>query len=206
MKRYLSLLLSIGMVAAISLPLFAAGGAEESDAPGETPGVETNACDDGFRLFDHELLATDPVCIPEHPQRVTYLLYPSFLYPFGINPVGSWGLERDAENYPFIADWIADGTIDHGMPPNIEVLVGLEPDLMIYDINRVTDVVDELPTIAPLVTYDVERSSSWQQRHRFNGAVLAQEALAEAQIAEYFTDETPSTPREARGESARFVT
>lgn len=27
-------------------------------------------CEDGFRLFDHELLVTKPVCIPENPERV----------------------------------------------------------------------------------------------------------------------------------------
>lgn len=144
-------------------------------------------CAAGFRYFEHELLATEPTCVPEQPARVAYLLYPSYLYPFGVNPVGSWGLERDAENYPFIAEWIMEGTIDHGMPPNLEQLLELEPDLLLYDITRVTEVVDVLPEIAPLVTFDVERATSWQERHRFNGAVLGQSELAEAQIAEYET-------------------
>lgn len=29
--------------------------------------------DTGFRRFDHDLLATDPVCIPENPTRVVSL-------------------------------------------------------------------------------------------------------------------------------------
>jgi len=155
--------------------------AEATSAPEATDG----ACEEGFRFFDHELLATEPTCIPENPQRVAYLLYPSYIYPFGVNPVGSWGLERDAENYPLIAEWIMEGTVDHGMPPNLEVLIGLEPDLLLYDVSRVTDVLDELPQIAPLVTYNDGVPSTWQDRHRFNGEVFDQTALAEEQIATY---------------------
>ena len=69
---------------------------------------EATECEEGFRYFDHEFLATDPTCIPENPERVAYLLYPSYIYPLGIKPVGSWGLDRDAANYPFIAAWILE--------------------------------------------------------------------------------------------------
>lgn len=157
-------------------------------APESAPAAASSTagqCDEGYRYFEHELLATAPTCIPENPERVTYLLYPSYLYAFGVNPVGSWGLERDAENYPFIADWIMEGTVDHGMPPNLEQLIGLEPDLLLYDITRVADVVEQLDEIAPLVTFDVEQATSWQVRHRFNGEVLGKSDLAEEQIAAY---------------------
>lgn len=142
-------------------------------------------CPAGFRYFEHEHLATDSTCIPETPERVTYLMYPSYLYPFGINPLGAWGLERDAANYPYIADWIREGTIDHGMPPNLETVLGLEPDLMVYDIRRVAEVTDELQAIAPLVTFDDRGTVNWQERHRFNGAVFNQSAKAEAQLEAY---------------------
>ncbi|MCG8352962.1 MAG: hypothetical protein MI924_34795, partial [Chloroflexales bacterium] len=35
--------------------------------------VDSLDCAVGLRLFDHEYLAGDPVCIPEHPQRVAPL-------------------------------------------------------------------------------------------------------------------------------------
>lgn len=146
---------------------------------------DTGECEDGFRYFDHEFLATEPTCIPDNPQRVAYLLYPSYIYPFGVNPVGSWGLERDAANFPYIADWIMEGTVDHGMPPSLEFLLELDPDLLLYDVSRVTDVLDELPNIAPLVTFDDTRAYTWQERHRFNAEVFNQVELAEAQIADY---------------------
>lgn len=41
-----------------------------------TPELSASAgslCDAGFRRFDHELLATDPICIPENPQRIAFI-------------------------------------------------------------------------------------------------------------------------------------
>src|SRR5262245_12194459 len=105
---------------------------------------KTPECGAGFHLFDHEILMNGPVCIPENPQRVAYLIYPSYLYSFGVKPIGSWGLERDATNFPMIADWITEGVADIGMPPNLETLTALAPDLMIFPETRVTDVLEEL--------------------------------------------------------------
>lgn len=187
MNKYFLIVLAAGMLAALSPGLFARGSDGRTDGGPSEVKLENRdeSCPEGMRFFDHELLAGEAGCIPEDPERVTYLLYPSYIYPFGVNPVGSWGLERDAENYPFIADWIKAGTVDHAMPPNLEVLLKLEPDLMLYDLNRVAEVVDQLPAIAPLVLYDSERSFTWQERHRFNGKVLGQSELAERQIAVY---------------------
>lgn len=160
--------------------------AEESSTT-ETNTEEASAdatCEEGFRYFDNALLATEPTCIPENPEKFTYLIYPSYLYALDVKPIASWGIERDIENYPAIADWL-EGIVDHGMPPNLELLVELKPDLLLYDMRRVEDVVDELQQIAPLVTFDVNNAFTWQERHRFNAAVFNKEELAEAQIAEY---------------------
>lgn len=157
----------------------------EAEANDTASTAADTACEEGFRFFDHELLATEPTCIPENPERVAYLIYPSYLYALDVNPIGAWGLERDAENYPFIADWVMEGTIDHGMPPNLETLLGLQPDLLLYDMRRVEDVVEELQQIAPLVTFDVNNAFTWQERHLFNAAVFDKVALAEEQIAAY---------------------
>ena len=176
------------VLAAVSLPLFGAGRGEVSGGGGaddSEAAAGNGGCPDGFRIFDHDFLVGDPVCVPEKWERVSFLPYPSYLFTFDVNPVGSWGLERDAENFPFIADWIVSGTIDIGWPPNLEVLAELAPDLMIYDNNPVADIIDELPAIAPTVIYDGIRSTEWRQRHQFNGAALGQAELAESQIAVY---------------------
>ena len=141
-------------------------------------------CPEGFRFFEHELLATEPGCVPKDPQRVAYLPYPSHMYPFDINLVASNSLEWDSGNYPFIEDWT--GTMaDLGLPPNLEVLVGLEPDLILSHFDEVAEVVDELTAIAPLAAVDLVRSESWRNRHLFNGAALGRAELAEAQIRAY---------------------
>ncbi|MBX3013034.1 MAG: ABC transporter substrate-binding protein [Caldilineaceae bacterium] len=177
----LALVIVTGCIAPIQPA--ASEAAPTSGAEPATP-AET-ACEEGFRYFTHELLATDPVCIPDQPERFTYLIYPSYIYALGVKPIAAWGLERDAENYPLIADWINEGIIDHGMPPNLETLVELKPDLMLYDMRRVADIVGELQQIAPLVTFDVNKALTWQDRHRFNAAVFNLTALAEEQIALY---------------------
>ncbi len=141
----------------------------------------TTECETGFRLFEHELLINGAVCIPEDPQQIAYLIYPSYLYSFGIKPIGSWGLERDATNFPMIADWITDGVTDIGMPPNLETLTSLAPDLMVFPESRVAEVVEELPLIAPLVLFD--DSTNWREQHLFLGAVFGQLEEAEAQLA-----------------------
>ncbi|MCA0455763.1 MAG: ABC transporter substrate-binding protein [Chloroflexi bacterium] len=142
----------------------------------------TTTCEEGFRLFDHEVLVTDPVCIPENPQRINYLIYASYLYPFGVTPVGAWGFERDAANFPVIADWISqEGIADLGLPPSLEALTATQPDLMIMADTRVTEIVDELPMIAPTLIYS--EGANWRDRHLFLGAVFGQEAEAEAQLA-----------------------
>ena len=190
MNKYLLISLVAGMLAALSPGLFARGSDGRTDE-GPSEVNQKNAgdtgeggCPEGFRLFEHELLAGDPVCVPENPRRVASLPYTSYFYPFGVNLVGAWGLERDADNYPFIADWIFEGTTDIGWPPNPEVLIELGPDLMIFNSRHASDIRDELEAVGPLVVFESGRTT-WQDMHRFNGAVLGQAELAEEQIETY---------------------
>ncbi|QPC83279.1 ABC transporter substrate-binding protein [Phototrophicus methaneseepsis] len=155
-------------------------------------------CEEGFRYFDNEVLVSDPTCIPENPQRIAYLLYASYLYPFGIEPAGTWGFERDAANFPVIADWILglEDVQDIGLPPNLESLTAVHPDLMILADTRVTEIIDELPMIAPTLVY--EEGADWRARHRFLGEVFNQSDVAEAQLAT--VDERIEELREAINE------
>lgn len=179
-----TLLLLVLLTACVSVETNSAP--EEAAVDENSEERSSDECDEGFRLLDHELLTTDPVCIPDNPERVANLPYPSYLYPFNVNPVGSWGLERDAENFPFIADWIMEGTTDQGSPPNLEVLLTLEPDIFIAPGISLTEVENELREIAPVVAYDTFVSLyEWKAYHLLLGEVLNQEALAEEQIATF---------------------
>lgn len=127
-------------------------GASETSAE-ETSAEETNsdelACEVGFRPFSDEFMVNEATCIPEDPQRIAYIIYPSYLYPFGVKPIAAWGLERDSSNFPALADWINNGVTAIEMPPNLEHLATLQPDLLIFDASRVVDVAEQLAAIAP---------------------------------------------------------
>lgn len=156
----------------------AVDGAASTDA---SAGQAAAECDPGFRLFANPLLTTDPVCIPEDPQRVAFLIYASYLYPFGVKPVGAWGMERDAANFPMIADWITDGFTDIGMPPSLETLTQLAPDLMIFPDTRIGEAGEELPLIAPTILYD--EHTNWRDRHLMLGDIFGQLDESKAQLA-----------------------
>ena len=61
-----------------------------------TQAQDTPVCEDGFRFFEHELLVTDPVCIPEEPQRIVTLEPYSFetLYALDIEQAGTVSLTK----------------------------------------------------------------------------------------------------------------
>ncbi|MBX3013028.1 MAG: ABC transporter substrate-binding protein [Caldilineaceae bacterium] len=158
----------------------------ESTATTAATTAAATACDAGFRLFADDMLVGDPVCIPENPQRIAYLLYASYLYPFGVKPIASFGLERDSTNFPALAAWINDGVTGIDLQPNLEQLAALQPDLQIFDASRVAGMEPLLANIAPLVLFnDFSDDLTMARRHRFNGRVLGQEALAEEQLANY---------------------
>ena len=78
-------------------------------------------CEDGFRLFDHERLATEPVCVPENAQRIISLDMPAteFLLLNDVPIVGVFGYAADEISAitPGFADELADiPTFD--WPPN----------------------------------------------------------------------------------------
>lgn len=80
---------------------------------------DNTTCEDGFRLFDQELLATDPICVPENPERVISLDALSFdlMLASGQRPVGAVGYLDIVvrSNFPYLADQI-DGIANMDFP------------------------------------------------------------------------------------------
>lgn len=118
---------------------------------------ETTTCEPGFRLFDHELLATDPVCIPENPQRIVSLenAATELLLFTDKEIVGTFqaftkdelsatlpALESKLQPIPGF-DW----------PVNMENLLTLSPDLIAAYANE-TMPYDQLSQIAPTVIFN----------------------------------------------------
>lgn len=147
-------------------------------------------CEDGFRLFDHELLATDPVCIPDEPQRIITLGMPSFetLMSYGIQPLASPSpyLQNYALNFPALADDL-EGIQDLGSLAfaNIEAIIAAEPDLIIGHAARFISFYDDLSAVAPTLLYEFEHSGVWQDVAHFVAEVVGRQAEYEANLADY---------------------
>ena len=139
----------------------AAPAAEEAEA-----GTTVGECDEGFRLFDHEMLMTEPVCIPNDPQRIV------IAWPLGMAAllraeaplIGAFASEESLVQFPGWEDEFG-GITDIGNPPNPETILTLDPDLIIgpyfflQDEDAVTQsgevVAAEMWTnIAPTVVFD----------------------------------------------------
>ncbi|MEM9955424.1 MAG: ABC transporter substrate-binding protein [Chloroflexota bacterium] len=131
-------------------------------------------CEDGFRLFDHEMLATEAVCIPENPERVV-LVWPLGLPSFfraDVPIVGSFALDFLKGQHPAWVEEI-DMLTDIGTPANPEAVLALEPDLiigayyLIQDESTSTypDFVEADPvwtSIAPTVVFDWNQTT-WRE-------------------------------------------
>jgi len=149
---------------------------------------DATECEAGFRLFDHEMLATDPVCIPENPERVTL---PEFIdvLPFlraDVNLVGASSI--DGVLLPEFPNWEAEliNIVDFSYPPNLEVLLSLEPDLIIVD-NFIADEIDidTFNEIAPTVVYNFPPQNQWKERASFYFDAVGELEAYNALVSEY---------------------
>ncbi len=124
---------------------------------------DTTECEAGFRLFDHEYLATDPVCIPENSERIVAA------WPFNITAllradapiVGMIDQEFVIGQFPEWEAELAEIT-DLGRPLNLEMMLTLEPDLIIAP-SFLAENPDTLTAIAPTVLFEWEGTHIWRE-------------------------------------------
>lgn len=197
LKRFTGSLLLLSLLVIVLGGCIAPAPAVETNAPVATEAsaeattevsAETPTCEEGYRFFEHEWLGTEPQCIPINPQRVVFIPFASYLYPFGIKPIGAGYLERDARNVPVIADWILSdiAEVDYSVP-NLEQVAAMQPDLIVHDSGRIDDYVEQLQQIAPVVLFGVDYSSPTlkEERMRFTAALFGQEEKGEELLAAY---------------------
>lgn len=139
------------------------------DADADAAEATVEECDEGFRLFDHERLVGEPVCIPENPQRVLALDLSGAEFSLlnDIPIVGIFGYMSNEITAltPVLGEELAETpTLD--WPPNLEFVTKLEPDLIIafYDAGLELAGFDE---IAPLVIYDPTSGGDWKASTAF---------------------------------------
>ncbi|MCC6612273.1 MAG: iron-siderophore ABC transporter substrate-binding protein [Anaerolineae bacterium] len=115
---------------------------------------DTSACVAGFQPVTD---AMGEKCVPENPQRIVTLewTYTEDLLALGIQPVGMADIDGYSEwvKIPVALDAsVADvGTRNE---PNLEVIAGLNPDMIIGVAFRLTENYDELSAIAPTLVFN----------------------------------------------------
>lgn len=172
-----NLLRMLTVLTAVSLVGIVAVSAQETTAE----------CEEGFWLFEHERLATDPVCIPENPQRIVSLDMPAteFLLLNDIPIVGVFGYAADEISAitPGLADEL-EGIPTFGWPPSLELVTELNPDLIIAfkDSSLFYEGMNE---IAPLVVYDAAYATDWKSSTAFWSEVFQKEEAYEEMLATY---------------------
>ena len=103
------------------------------------------------REITHAMGVTD---VPDHPQRIVVLTNEGTeaLLAVGITPVGAAKSWLGNPWYDHIADQMADVTVvGEESAVNLEVLVSLQPDLILGNKQRHEDIYEQLSAIAPTV-------------------------------------------------------
>lgn len=149
-------------------------------------------CPDGMWLFDHELLVHDAVCIPEKPQRVIALdmVIVELFLATNQTPAAASQLAFDtySEMHPefdaVFTEWL-ENYPDMGFPPNLEVILEAQPDLIISPTGFIGNALgDRFREIAPTVIYE-QHPGDWRGRLEFAGAVLGLSETVDELLADY---------------------
>ena len=145
-------------------------------------------CEDGFRLFDHELLAGDPVCIPENPQRILALeisaIEASVFAGKELVGTANWLHEEVPVLMPELA-FALEGIADTGYPANLEVALEVAPDLILAVEGDID--LEAGSEIAPIVMPIAGLEYDWKTSMEFWSAVLGIEDMYADMIANYET-------------------
>ena len=144
---------------------------------------EATECEDGFRLIVHAMGET---CVTEAPQRVVVLDTGETdnALALGASVVGA--PVSDVNQYQAYLTPQLDGITDTGTisEPNLEVILSLNPDLILGSSQRYEAIYEELSLIAPTVFTESLRVP-WQDNFTLHAAALDREAEAEELLAGY---------------------
>lgn len=143
-------------------------------------------CETGFHLFENDYLATDPICVPDQPQRIaavdTFTL--ETLLALGIKPVSGPFLETFLRDHPQYTEQL-DGVTEIGWPVSPEALVEAHPDLIISIQPWIAETYADIAKIAPTVSIKYESDGEWQKIVRAVAAAVNQTQAIDAAFAGY---------------------
>jgi iron complex transport system substrate-binding protein len=146
----------------------------------------TTGCEPGFWLLEAETLATDPLCVPENPQRIaavdTFTL--ETLLALGIKPVSGPFLETFLRDHPQFTQQL-EGVTETGWPVNPEALLVAHPDLIISIQPWVAELYEDIAEIAPTVSITYGSDGDWEDIVRTVGAAVNQSDALDTLFADY---------------------
>lgn len=143
-------------------------------------------CQDGFHLFDHEYLATDPVCIPDQPERILALeisaLETVLFTDKQLVGTADWLHSEIPILLPELAPSLED-IANTGYPANLEIALLAEPDLILATDGDID--LEAGAEIAPIVM--VKPEYDWKLMMAFWSEVLGTQDVYDEMIANYET-------------------
>ncbi|MCB9462044.1 MAG: ABC transporter substrate-binding protein [Anaerolineaceae bacterium] len=142
---------------------------------------EAMACEEGFRAFAG-------TCIPENPERVFTVTDSDLdaLLALGIEPIGITNGRGQTTPPRYLADSLSEDVTVAGdfFNPNLEILLGLEPDLILAAGLSDPDVLAQLNAIAPTVDTYVN-GRGWQTHFLAVADALNMTSEADRFLADY---------------------
>lgn len=143
-------------------------------------------CEAGFRLFDHEYLASDPICIPENPQRILALEISAIEMTLFAHKelvgTANWLHEEVPVLMPELAPAL-EGTADTGYPANLEAALLAKPDLILAVDGDID--IEAGNQIAPVVMPIAGLEYNWKQSMEFWSEVLGTQDLYAEMLTNY---------------------
>ncbi len=148
--------------------------------------AEASRCVAGY--YPIQTPAGPVICIPENPERVVAITDSDLdaLLALGVEPVGITNGRGQMTPARYLANALPEGVnvVGDFFTPNLELVLELEPDVILAAGLQNPDLLEQLNAIAPTVdTY--LNGSDWQTHFRTVADVVGRQAEAEAFISAY---------------------
>ncbi|MGB3336937.1 MAG: iron-siderophore ABC transporter substrate-binding protein [Devosia sp.] len=166
-----------------------------SAAPATAQIAQVVSSTDTTRLVQHAGGETE---VPAVPQRIVTLhnVFAEALTALGLSPIGS--VDRPSGMPSQLAEALADtASVGNHSEPDFELVLGLEPDLILAQESQQGDNYDRLTAIAPTLLLN-EPEAEWRDWYHGLGEALGQVEAADAAVAAY--DEKAAAAKAALGE------
>ncbi|MEK3722843.1 ABC transporter substrate-binding protein [Paenibacillus sp. FSL H8-0034] len=191
MKRFMGLIVSIALLVAMLAGCAGTPKASSSESPNPASSV-TEADKSGkneqeMKKWPRTYVDTlgRKVVLEKKPEKVALLFFRNFehLFLLGESPVAATDINVLGE-WESLAPYKNNAIADLGSitSPNIEKLLGVDPDLIIVVSSRYESYGDKLEQIAPVITVD-SNENNWQGALREYGIIFGKEQKAEDEIA-----------------------